>query len=157
MSNLIFRVFLTGIPWKTIIRRLGLNERARGVGDGKVEGYPYTLIHRDDEILLVLRDYEPREKCQEVAKKLLSRLMPKSEIEIVTIGYASSQCNYCLKPTPLPYKCYRCAGWYCEAHRLPEKHKCPDGKQKAERTAKRIKPKKEKEKEKVIVTEIPCG
>ena len=157
MSNLIFRAFLSGVPWETIIRRLELNERARGVGDGKVEGYRYTIIHRDDEILIVLPDYEPREKCQKVAKKILSKLMPKSEIEIVTLGYASSNCNYCLKPTSLPYKCYRCGGWYCETHRLPEKHECPDGKGKGERTVKRIKSKREKEKERVVVTEVPCG
>ncbi len=156
MSNLIFLALLSGVPWETIVRRLELNERAKGVGDGKVEGYRYTIIHRNDEIRIILPDYEPREKCKDVAKKLLLKLMPKSEIEVATFGYASSHCNYCLKPTSLPYRCYRCRGWYCKIHRLPERHNCPNGKEGEAAVLRRVKSKKEK-REKVIITEIPCG
>lgn len=157
MSNLIFRALLSGLRWESLIRILGLQERVKGMGDGKVEGYRYTIVQRGDEILIILPDYAPKEKCQEVAKKILSQLAPKSKIRFATMGYASSHCNFCLKPTPLPHHCHRCEGWYCESHRLPEKHNCPDGKEKGERAVKRIKPKREKEKEKVVVTEIPCG
>jgi len=157
MSNLIFLALLSGVPWETIVRGLELNERAKGVGDGKVEGYRYTIIHRDDEILIILHDYEPREECKDVAKKLLLKLMPKSEIEVATLGYASSHCNYCLRPTSLPYRCYRCRGWYCKTHRLPERHNCPNGNEGEARVVKRVKPKKKKNGEKVIITEIPCG
>ncbi len=156
MSNLIFRALLSGVPWETIVRRLELNERARGVGDGKAEGYRYTIIHRDDEILIIIPDYKPREECEEVAKKLLLKLMPKSEIEVAALGYASSHCNYCLKPTSLPYRCYRCRGWFCKIHRLPERHNCPNGKEGEAAVLRRVKSKKEK-REKVIITEIPCG
>lgn len=157
MSNLIFRALLSGVPWETIIRRLELNERAKGVGDGKIEDHRYTIIQRGDEILVVLPDSETREKCQKMAKKLLSKILPQSEIEIATLGYASTHCNYCLELTSLPYKCYRCHGWYCRTHRLPEEHNCPNGEGKDEGAAKQIEPKREKTTEKVVVTEIPCG
>lgn len=156
MSNLIFRALLSGLSWEAIIRALDLHKRVRGIGDGNVEGRRYTIVQRGDEILIVLPDYEPKEKCQEVAKKVLLKLVPKSEIQMVTMGYASSHCNYCLKPTPMPYRCYRCDEWYCESHRLPERHNCPGGKKKAEKTVERVKPKEEKRKE-IVVTEIPCG
>jgi len=157
LSNLIFRALLSGLNWEAIIHALGLRERVRGVGDGNIEGYSYTVVQRGDEILIVLPDYEPREKCQEMAKKILLKLAPKSEVQIMTMGYASSQCNYCLKPTPMPYRCYRCDGWYCETHRLPEQHNCPEGKGKAEKVVERVKPKKEEKKREIVVVEVPCG
>lgn len=156
MSNLIFLALLSGVPWETIVRRLELDERARGVGDGRDEGYRYTIIHRDDEILIILPDYGPKEECKNIAKKLLRKLMPNSEIEVAPLGYASSHCNYCLKPTSLPYRCYRCRGWYCMIHRLPERHNCPNEEEGKEKAVRRIKPEKKKG-EKVIITEIPCG
>ncbi len=157
MSNLIFRAVLSGLSWKVVTRVLGLHERVRGIGDGEVEGYRYTIVQRGDEILIVLPDYAPREKCQEVAKKILLKLAPKSKIQVATMGYASSHCNYCLKPTPMPYHCHRCEGWYCESHRLPEKHNCPGEEEKTEKTAERLKPKEQEKKKEVIVAEVPCG
>jgi len=158
MSNLIFRALLSGVRWGAIVRDLGLRERVRGIGDGSIEGYRYMIIQRGDEILIVLPDYQPQEKCHEIAKKILSRLAPKSKVQVVTMGYASSNCNYCLEPTPLPYRCHRCDGWYCENHRLPEKHNCPEGKGKTERAFERIKPKKkERRKKEIVVAEAPCG
>jgi len=157
MSNLIFRALLSGLLWKDIIRELGLRERVRGIGDGTIEGYRYAIVQRRDEVWIVLPDYQPREKCLEAIRKILSRLAPQSEIQVATMGYASSQCNYCLTPIPLPYRCYRCEGWYCESHRLPEQHHCPGGKRKAERVVERIKPKREERKREVVVAEVPCG
>jgi len=157
MSNLIFRALLSGLLWKDVIRELGLRERVRGIGDGTIEGYRYAIVQRGEEVWIVLPDYQPREKCLEVARKILSRLAPKSEIQVAKMGYASSHCNYCLIPIPLPYRCYRCEGWYCESHRLPEQHLCPDGKRKAQRIVERIKPKKEERKKEVVVAEVPCG
>ncbi len=34
-------------------------------------------------------------------------------------------CDYCGKPTYLPFKCPYCGGTFCEDHRLPEAHNCP--------------------------------
>jgi len=157
MSNLVFRALLSGLLWKDIIRELGLRERVRGIGDGTIEGYRYAIVQRGDEVWIVLPDYQPREKCLEVARKILLILAPQSEIQVATVGYASSHCNYCLTPIPLPYRCYRCEGWYCENHRLPEQHHCPEGKRKAQRVLERIKPKKEERKKEVVVAEVPCG
>lgn len=156
MSNLIFRALLSGLRWESIIRVLGLRERAEGIGDGNAEGYRYTIVQRGDEILIILPDYQPREKCLEMARKILSKLAPKSRICVAKMGYASSHCNYCLEPTPLPYRCYRCDGWYCESHRLPEKHNCLEEKKKAEKLTGKIKPKKEEKKE-IVVAAVPCG
>jgi predicted nucleic acid binding AN1-type Zn finger protein len=147
---------LSQVAWEEIIRLLGLRERTKGIGDGKIEGHPYTVVQRGNEISIVLPDYEPREKCLEMVKKILLRIAQKSTIEVATVGHASSHCNYCLQPTPLPYQCSRCEGWYCQEHRLPEKHNCPEEKRKTERIIRRIKPKRE-EKKKVVVAEIPCG
>ena len=157
MSNLIFRALLSGLRWEDIIRVLGLHERSRGIGDGDIEGYRCIIIQHGDEIHIVLPDYEPREKCLEAVRKILSKLAPKFEIHVATTGYASSHCNYCLKPTPLPYRCHRCEGWYCEGHRIPEKHNCPEGKRRIERVVERIKPKKEERKREIVVTHVPCG
>ncbi len=157
MSNLIFRALLSGMPWESIVRELELSQRVRGIGDGNVEDHRYTIIQRGDEILIVLPDYKPMEKCLEVARKILLKLSPKSKIRVAKMGYASSHCNYCLKPTPLPYRCYRCEGWYCESHRLPEEHNCPGGERRTKGVVEQIKPKKEEKKGEIIVTEIPCG
>jgi len=157
MSNLIFRAMLSRITWEEIIRLLGLRERTKGIGDGKIDGQRYTVVQRGSEVSIVLPDYEPREKCLEMVKKILLRIAPKSTIEVATVGYASSHCNYCLQPTPLPYQCSRCEEWYCQDHRLPEEHNCPEGKRKTEKIVRRIKPKKEEKKKEIVVAEIPCG
>lgn len=157
MSNLIFRAILAQIAWKEIIRLLGLQERTKGIGDGKIDGQRYTVVQRGNEVSIVLPDYKPQEKCHEIVKKILLKIAPKSTIEIATVGYASSHCNYCLQPTPLPYQCHRCEGWYCQDHRLPEKHNCPDEKRKTEKIVRRIKSKREGKKREIVVAEIPCG
>ena len=158
MSNLIFRAMLPQVVWEEIIRLLGLHERTKGIGDGKIDGQRYTVVQRGNEVSIVLPDYEPREKCHEQVKKILSRIAPKSSIEVATVGYASSHCNYCLKPTPLPYRCSRCEGGYCHDHRLPEEHNCLGERRRTEKIIKRIKPKREEKKKKeIVVAEIPCG
>jgi len=156
VSNLIFRVALSGLTWEIVTRVLKLHERVRGIGDGEVEGYRYTIVQRADEVLIILPDYAPREKCQEVAKRILSQLVPKSKVRVATMGYASSHCNFCLKSTLMPYHCYRCSGWYCESHRLPEKHNCP-GEGEKTKIGERVKPKKQEKKREIIVSEVPCG
>ncbi len=157
MSNLIFRTMLPQIAWGEIIRLLGLRERTKGIGDGKIGGQRFTVVQRGNEISIVLPDYMPREKCHEIVKKILSNIAPTSKIEVATVGYASSHCNYCLQPTPLPYQCTRCEEWYCQDHRLPEEHNCPGEKGKTEKIVRRIKPKREEKKKEIVVTEIPCG
>ena len=37
-----------------------------------------------------------------------------------------TKCNYCEKEILLPFKCKFCGGYFCEEHRLPEKHNCPN-------------------------------
>jgi len=76
----------------------------------------------------------------------------------VDMGYASTHCNYCLESTPLPYRCLRCGGWYCQDHRLPEDHNCP-GSGEAKAVVREVVKMREKEKEKkeVIAVEVPCG
>lgn len=110
MSNLIFRALLSGLRWEAIMHILGLRERVKGIGDGNVEDYRYTFVQRGDEILIILPDYQPREKCLEAARKILLKLAPKSVVRVAKMGYASYHCNYCLETTPLPYRCYRCEG-----------------------------------------------
>ena len=36
-----------------------------------------------------------------------------------------SECEQCGKPVFLPFRCWRCDGFFCYHHRLPENHKCP--------------------------------
>ena len=160
MSNLIFVALLSGVFWDAIVRILDLRERAKGLGDGSIDGHKYTVIQRRDRISVVLPDYQPHEKCLEAANKIFSKLAPKSTIQIVTMGHASSHCNFCLTPTFLPFECYRCNGWYCESHRLPEQHDCPGGKGKTVTVFEQIKPKKGEKKKKereIVVVETPCG
>ncbi len=158
MSNLVFTALFSEIDWETIVHMLELRERTKGIGDGVIEGYRYIISKRGDKISVILPDYEPREKCYEVVKNLFSKLAPKTTIQIMTLGHASSHCNYCLQPTPLPYRCYRCSGWYCEGHRLPERHNCPGDKRMAEKAV--VQPREGDEKEKkseTVVVEVPCG
>jgi Zn-dependent protease len=36
-----------------------------------------------------------------------------------------SECEQCGKPVFLPFRCWRCDGFFCYDHRLPENHNCP--------------------------------
>lgn len=36
------------------------------------------------------------------------------------------KCEYCGKEVLLPFKCKFCGGYFCEEHRIPEKHDCPN-------------------------------
>lgn len=159
MSNMIFLVaFLLG--WNRIVEVLRLRERAHGIGDGTIDGYRYTLVQRGDQIYIELPDY-PKEKCEEIVKKLLQKLKPDAEVKITSFGYISTHCNYCLIPEALLHKCHRCGGWYCNEHRLPEHHNCPgDDAGKISRGAEQKKEEKEQiedQKEQIIVTRVPCG
>lgn len=160
MSNMIFLASML-LSWSEIARLLGLREREKGVGDGTVEGYKYTVVQRGDEIYIVLPDY-PRERCEDVVKKLLRKLRPDAEIQIGSVGHASNHCNYCLTSLPFPYRCHRCGGWYCAEHRLPERHNCPGepGELVAERVQQKGQGKKREEKEKkekIVAVQVPCG
>ena len=39
---------------------------------------------------------------------------------------AVAKCEYCGKEVLLPFRCKFCGGYFCEEHRLPEKHNCPN-------------------------------
>jgi hypothetical protein len=135
---------------------LNLEERSVGIADGELEGSRYTVIQKDDRLYVVLPDHHPKEECVEIVKKLLKRLEPGSEVEVLTLGYTSTHCNYCLEPYAFPFKCHRCGGWYCQEHRLPERHDCP-GLGKTVATAEYKVKEKEKKKKKVVAVELPCG
>jgi hypothetical protein len=156
-------IFLASLllNWSEIVRLLGLREREKGVGDGSVEDHKYTVVQRGGEVYIVLPDY-PREKCESIVKKLLQKLKPDAEIKISSIGYASSHCNYCLASFSLTYRCHRCGGWYCEEHRLPERHNCPDegAESLAKRTQRKETSRKEQNKEKkeeIVAVRLPCA
>jgi len=155
-------IFLAALllNWSEIMRLLSLRQREKGVGDGTVDGHKYTVMQRGEQIYIVLPDY-PRDKCENIVKKLLQKLKPDAEIKISSIGYASTHCNYCLSPFPLTYRCHRCGGWYCTEHRLPEKHNCPDdgGEAVSERgQSKETRKEEDKEKkETIIAVRVPCG
>ena len=157
MSNMIFLASLL-LSWSEIARILGLRERAKGVGDGTVDGRNYTVVQRGDEIYIILPDY-PREKCEDVVKKLLQKLKPDAEIKVASAGYASTHCNYCLAPLSLPHRCHRCGGWYCAEHRLPERHNCPGGSgvRTAQQVQRKEKHKMSERKEKIVAVQVPCA
>jgi len=157
MSNMIFLASML-LGWSEIARILGLRERTRGVGDGKIDGYSYTVVQQGDRIYVVLPDY-PRERCEEVVQKLLRMLRPDAEIQIGSVGRTSSHCNYCLTPVSFPYHCHRCAGWYCGEHRLPERHNCPGelGEVATERVHVKGEEREKERGEKIVVVQVPCG
>ena len=159
MSNMIYLAALL-LGWREIAETLRLRERSNGIGDGTIDGYKYTIVQRDDQIYIELPDC-PREKCEEIVKKILQKLKPTAEIKVSSFGYVSGHCNYCLAPGAMLYRCYRCNGQYCGNHRLPEQHNCPGKppeKTKQPTTEKKEdKEKKSEQQEQVIVTRVPCG
>jgi len=157
MSNMIFLAFMA-LSWAGILQRLGLTERVFGIADGNIDGYRYSIIQKGNKLYILLPDYSPREKCREVAEKILKILSPEAEIKVVDIGYVSTYCNYCLESTSCPYRCHRCGGWYCQDHRLPEEHNCP-GSGEAKAAVREVVKKRgrKKEKKEVIAVEVPCG
>jgi len=157
MSNMIFLASML-LSWSEIARLLSLRERMPGVGDGTVEGHKYTIVQRGDEIYIVLPDY-PRDKCEDLVRRLLQRLKPEAEIKVSSIGYASSRCNYCLSSSSMTYRCHRCGGWHCSEHRFPERHNCPNGDSgRASRRQQLKKPGVQKEKkEEVVAVQLPCA
>ena len=85
------------LGWADILQRLSLTERVSGIVDGNIDGCRYSIIQRGDRIYILLPDYSPREKCREVAEKILKILNPEAEIKVADIGYVSTHCNYCLE------------------------------------------------------------
>lgn len=157
MSNMVFLASVL-LSWSEIARILELRERTRGIGDGKIDGYNYTVAQQGDKIYVILPDY-PRERCKEIVQRLLQRLRPDADIQIGVLGYASNHCNYCLTSVSFAYRCHRCGGWYCNEHRLPERHNCPGEPKRA--AAEHIGPKEKEPKEcakkKVVVMQVPCA
>ena len=148
------------LGWSEIARLLRLRERIPGVGDGTIEGHRYTVIQRGNEIYVILPDH-PRDKCEEMVRRILQRLRPDAEIKIDSVGYASGHCNYCLASFSLTYRCHRCGGWYCSEHRLPERHNCPNGgtgigtRRQQPKETRRTKEKAKKEE--IIAVQLPCA
>ncbi|MFH0848231.1 MAG: AN1-type zinc finger domain-containing protein [archaeon] len=124
-----------------------------------IDKYEYTVVQHGDQIYIELPDY-PRDKCEEIVKKLLQKLKPDADIRITSFGYVSTHCNYCLVPEALLHECHRCGGWYCNEHRLPERHYCPGGDAgNLSRTIRHTKKRDQTEGggEQIIVTRVLCG
>ena len=158
MSNMIFLVALL-LGWDSIVEVLRLRERSKGIGDGTIDGYNYTLVQRGDQIYIELPDY-PRDKCEEIVKKLLQMLKPNADIKVTSFGYVSNHCNYCLIQGAMLHTCHRCSGWYCNNHRLPEQHNCPGDRfgKTVQETGRRQEHKQDENlREKILVSRIPCG
>jgi predicted nucleic acid binding AN1-type Zn finger protein len=156
---MIFLVALL-LGWDSIVQSLRLKERIKGVGDGTIEGHRYIIVQHGDQIFIELPDH-PREQCEEIVKKILQKLKPSAEIKVTSFGYVSTHCNYCLLPDALLHKCHRCDGWYCNQHRLPEQHNCPDDEM-AEKGREIQQKNRDKEqtgdqREQIIVSRVPCG
>lgn len=173
MSGILFSLILGGMSLKLLhdlmTRELGLRELASGGWRGYTrEGQHNVEVHinvKGDEIFFLLPDKSiPEEICHQVVKRLAAKLhalvsqkeMPPETVEIV--GPANAFCHYCLDSVYLPYRCHRCGGYFCEEHRLPEKHDCPGDLEEKEGAAvkKPEEPKEEKEK-KIIVRVVACG
>jgi len=120
-----------------------------------------------DRLHLLLPDASiPREICERVVRRLAARLYAEVEhrpfdpsyVEI--IGPTPSFCHYCLREVYMPYRCHRCGGYYCSEHRFPWRHDCPgDGGEAAAivRLEEAREEKREAEKRRILVKEIPCG
>ena len=163
MSNLVFLV-MTALLWNEIVNRLRLDERAKDIGDGIMDGIKYSIIRRKNKMYIIIPDPAPKEKCREVAGKILKTLTPEANIRIEEVGYASSHCNYCLEKKALLNKCHRCQRSYCKDHRLPEKHNCPGtGNAKVmyrltnSQSDNGKNDRKHQHKEEIVALEIPCG
>ncbi|MEM3586205.1 MAG: zinc finger AN1 domain-containing stress-associated protein [Candidatus Jordarchaeaceae archaeon] len=174
MSNLIFQALINGLTqtiFQNFASELTFKMRARNIAQGSVEHKGHRvdvfLIMEGEKLSIILPDNSIlKDDCEQIAKKILLALYASlgkkirlEEIVVTRFGYASGICNYCLIVIPLAYKCRRCGGFYCEEHRLPEKHNCPRGKE-GEITSKNItgveKPHKGKMGE-IILSEVPCG
>ncbi|MFX1519678.1 MAG: AN1-type zinc finger domain-containing protein [Promethearchaeota archaeon] len=55
------------------------------------------------------------------SSETVSEVKPASKSQSVLV----SECEYCGKAVFLPFRCWRCDGFFCYDHRLPENHKCP--------------------------------
>ena len=160
MSNMIYLAAVL-LGWREIAETLRLRERGSGIGDGTIDGYRYIVVQRGDQIYIELPDC-PRDKCEEIVKKILQKLKPEAEIKVSPFGYASTHCNYCLAPEAMLHRCYRCNGLYCSNHRLPEQHNCPG--HPIEKVSQVVMEKKEEkqkkseeQQEQIIVSRVPCG
>jgi len=51
----------------------------------------------------------------------VSEEKPETKIKSVLV----SECEQCGKAVFLPFRCWRCDGFFCYDHRLPENHNCP--------------------------------
>lgn len=174
MSNLIFQALINGLTqtfFQKFVSELDFKMRSGNIAQGSIEHkgrrVDISIIIEGEKISIILPDERiPKDECEQIAKKILLTLyailgkkITPEEVIITRLGYASGICNYCLALTPLTYKCHRCGGFYCNEHRLPEKHNCPKGKDE-ETTSKNIiitkKSNKEKERE-IILSKAPCG
>jgi len=50
----------------------------------------------------------------------------KSKEKKVTGSCLKMKCALCKKEVYLPYRCSYCGQYFCDDHRLPEQHLCPD-------------------------------
>lgn len=107
----------------------------------------------------------PKEVCEKVVKKLSAKiytLITKEAFHpeyIKVVGPTPSFCYYCLESVYMPFRCYRCGGFYCSKHRLPERHNCPGGEKQTQLPiiVEEEEEGFEKPEKTVIVKQVPCG
>ena len=174
MSGLIFSLLLGAVSFSLLTSlfrgELGFREVAEGRGwHGFVREGGHIVevfVRREGEhVQFILPDRSiPEEVCRRVVEKLSAKLyalvkgeeLPPERVQVV--GPSHSFCHYCLKPVALPFRCNRCGGYYCEEHRLPERHNCPGGEVTyipvLVETSAEVKARKRR---KIIVEEVACG
>jgi len=173
VSGILFSLILGGMSIKIMhdlmTRELGLRELAAGGWRGYIREGQYNVeVHvslKGDEVLLLLPDKSiPEEVCKKVVQRLAAKLhalvslkeMTPESVEVV--GPANSFCYYCLEPVYMPFRCNRCGGYFCEEHRLPEKHDCPGDQEEKEGAAiKKPEEQKEEKEKRIVVRVIACG
>ncbi|MCW3991846.1 MAG: AN1-type zinc finger domain-containing protein [Candidatus Bathyarchaeota archaeon] len=152
-SSLGFETLARGETWRRRVRE----------GRWNVEVYIKRLGR---ELQLLLPDSSvPREVCEMVVKQLSARIHSLLENEafnpdyVKVVGPTPSFCHHYLESVYMPFRCHRCGGFFCSGHRLPERHNCPGGEEKAQLAA--IVEEDEEGFEKpgkpIMVKEIPCG
>jgi len=176
MSGLVFTLLLAsmsiGILDSLLSGNLGLKTISRGeTWHGRIREGRWSVevfIKRlGRELQFFLPDSSvPKEVCEKVVKQLSAKiysLLKKESFQpdyVKIVGPTPSFCYYCLESVYMPFRCYRCGGFFCSRHRLPERHNCPGGEAEKTRTPSMVEVDEEiyeKPKKTILVKEIPCG
>lgn len=174
MSGLVFTLLLAtislGILNSILAGDLGFDTIAKGEAwHGRVREGRWNVevfIKRlGKELEFLLPDGSvPKEVCEKVVKRLSAKIYslimrePFQQDYIKVVGPTPSFCYYCLESVYMPFRCYRCGGFFCGKHRLPERHNCPGGEKMKVPTLREGREEGfEKPERAIIVKKVPCG